>query len=54
MVAAMPTLIVWNYDGGKEGSPEAARRGEQLAFPGDTVGAWRCFLYLLCSRQCRP
>ena len=33
----MPTLLTWIYSGGSEGSQEAARRGEQLAYPGDEV-----------------
>ena len=33
----MPTLLTWIYSGGSEGSEEAARRGEQLAYPGDAV-----------------
>ena len=31
----MPTLLTWIYSGGSEGSEEAARRGEQLAYPGE-------------------
>lgn len=31
------TLYVWQYDGGEDGSPEAARRGEQRAYAGDLV-----------------
>ena len=32
-----PSLLVWIYTGGEDGSPEAARRGEQLAYAGDDV-----------------
>ena len=32
-----PTLLRWEFEGGKEGSPEAARRGEQRAYSGDVV-----------------
>ena len=28
------TLYVWQYDGGEDGSPEAARRGEQRTYAG--------------------
>ena len=31
------TLYVWQYDGGEDGSPEAARRGEQRGYAGDLV-----------------
>ena len=33
----MPTLLVWQYHGGEDGSAEAARRGEQLCYAGDAV-----------------
>ena len=32
-----PSLYVWDYDGGADDSPEAARRGEQSASAGDLV-----------------
>ena len=32
------TLYVWAYEGGAEGSPEAARRGEQRCYAGDLGG----------------
>ena len=31
------TLYVWKYEGGADGSPEAARRGEQRCYAGDPV-----------------
>lgn len=33
----MPTLLVWTYTGGEDGSEDAERRGEQRAYPGDTI-----------------
>ena len=30
-------MYVWSYEGGGEGSPEAARRGEQRCYAGDLV-----------------
>ena len=32
-----PSLNKWDYLGGTEGSPEAARRGEQRVYAGDLV-----------------
>jgi hypothetical protein len=32
-----PTLLRWKYDGGQDGSAEAARRGEQRAYADDVV-----------------
>lgn len=33
----MPTLLTWEYQGGGDGSDDAARRGEQRVYPGDRV-----------------
>jgi len=33
----MPMLLTWEYGGGVDGSAEAARRGTQRAYSGDTV-----------------
>ena len=33
----MPTLLKWTYEGGRDGSEEAKRRGEQRAYAGDKV-----------------
>ena len=37
MSTRMPTLLVWEYGGGIQGSLEAARRGEQRVYPGDAT-----------------
>ena len=37
VLSMAPTLLSWIYSGGKDGSPEADRRGEQLAYAGDDV-----------------